>query len=309
VGGHTVADAAGRPYVYGALSPQWFRSGAHAPFAAPPSTPKWMRRIAWWLTELGCNQMFGPMVNRARVGAGLHATRSMVDHLLGDRPLLAFDEAFAPLPPDVDAAVVRSGAWFLPPVGELDDGLEAFLRAGPPPVYVGFGSMPDRNAAATTQVVLAAVERAGVRAVLSSGWARLGLPDLPPQVLVIGPTEHARLFPRCELIVHHGGAGTTHAAVRAGVPQLVVPHAFDQSGWGTTTLGAGVALESIPRAKLTVDRLAGAITRARSDPGLRERARALAQRIAGDGAALAVRHLETLVGAAQAAEEVRARAG
>jgi len=112
--------------------------------------------------------------------------------------------------------------------GPLPEKLEAFLDAGEPPVYVGFGSMTDPDPAAATRVVLEAVARAGVRAVLSRGWAGLGGVPLPSEVMEIGPVSHASLFARVAAVVHHGGAGTTTTAARAGAPQILVPHILDQ---------------------------------------------------------------------------------
>jgi vancomycin aglycone glucosyltransferase len=118
--------------------------------------------------------------------------------------------------------------------------LEAFLEQGEPPVYIGFGSMTDPNPRITTRAVLAGVTDAGCRAVLSEGWAGLGGGGLPEHVMVVGSVPHASLFRRVAAVVHHGGAGTTTMAARAGVPQIVVPHVLDQYYWAERVSRLGV---------------------------------------------------------------------
>jgi vancomycin aglycone glucosyltransferase len=165
--------------------------------------------------------------------------------------------------------------------------LEAFLANGPPPVYLGFGSMTDTDPAATTRVLVEAVERAGCRALVSEGWAGLGWTPLPEGVLSIGSVSHARLFPRTAAVVHHGGAGTTATAARAGVPQIVVPHVFDQIYWGRRVAALGLGPPAIPRTQLTAERLADAIREALENEVIRERASqlgaAILARVAADG--------------------------
>lgn len=131
------------------------------------------------------------------------------------------------------------GAFVLGDRRPLPAAIEEFLAAGPPPVYVGFGSMPDTRAEATSALVLAAARVADVRLVLGAGWARLKA--AADDVLTVDDVAHGVLFPRLAAIVHHGGAGTAHAAARAGVPQIVVPHGFDQFDWGRRIeqLGSG----------------------------------------------------------------------
>ena len=107
-----------------------------------------------------------------------------------------------------------------------------FLAAGEPPVYIGFGSMADHKPAETTRMLIDAVKRAGKRAVILSGWAKLGLPVLPENVHLIKFASHSWLFPQMAAVVHHGGAGTTAAGFRAGVPTIIVPHNADQPFWG-----------------------------------------------------------------------------
>lgn len=146
-------------------------------------------------------------------------------------------------------------------------------------MYIGFGSMTDPDPAATTRLVLEAVSRAGVRAVLSSGWAGLGDAPLPESVTVVGPLSHASLFRRVAAVVHHGGAGTTTTAARAGAPQILVPHVLDQFHWAHRVARLGVGPPALPRRELRADRLAEAIASLCDNELVAERAARLGERL------------------------------
>jgi vancomycin aglycone glucosyltransferase len=175
----------------------------------------------------------------------------------------------------------------------LPEKLEQFLAAGPAPVYFGFGSMPDHDPRATTELLLAVAERVGCRALISRGWAELGEAALPEHVMAVGDVSHARLFPRTAAVVHHGGAGTTHSAARAGVPQIVVPHLLDQFYFARRVHELGVATPAIARRKLTVSRLAERVSALLDHELLAERAAELGRRLAALDPAEA--HLAALI--------------
>ena len=160
--------------------------------------------------------------------------------------------------------------------------LESFLEAGPAPVYLGFGSMMGSDPAGTTRLLLDAIELAGCRAVLATGWAGLGDGALPDSVFRAGPLPHSSLFPRVAAVIHHGGAGTTATAARSGVPQIIVPHLLDQYYWGHRAHLAGVAPPPLPRTKLSAARLAELISASTDNELLTERARELAERLCTD---------------------------
>ncbi len=175
-----------------------------------------------------------------------------------------------------------------PPQGLID-----FLAAGEAPVYVGFGSMPDANPAVTTRTILDAVQRAGKRAVILTGWAGLGADNTPDDVYILKYAPHSWLFPQMAAVIHHGGAGTTASGLRAGVPTVVVPHQGDQGFWGRTVKQLGVGTSPISRKKLTADNLAAAITEATSNRPMQANARALSEKIrAEDGLAETVKWVE-----------------
>jgi sterol 3beta-glucosyltransferase len=210
--------------------------------------------------------------------------------------LYGFSPSVIPQPEDWKDARV-TGYWFLDASSDWTPppALEAFLQSGPPPVFVGFGSMGSRDPEKTAALVLEALERTGQRAILQSGWGGLRADSLPEHVHVTGSVPHAWLFPRVAAVVHHGGAGTTAAGLRAGVPSVIVPFFGDQPFWGERVHTLGVGPAPIPRKQLTVERLARAIQDAVSNLELRERAAALGAKIqAEDGIGNAVRLLEEI---------------
>lgn len=164
-----------------------------------------------------------------------------------------------------------------------------FLDAGDPPVYIGFGSMPDAHPQVTTQTMADAVQQAGKRAVILTGWAGLGADDVPANIHILKYAPHSWLFPKMAAVIHHGGAGTTAAGFRAGVPSTIVPHNGDQPYWGRRVKQLGVGTSPIPRKKLTVDNLAAAVREVTGDSAMRQRAAELAAKIAGeDGVGMAL---------------------
>lgn len=197
----------------------------------------------------------------------------------GHRFVYGFSPTLLPKPPDWGPNDHVTGAWLSdsPPQTPLPGELEAFLAAGPPPVYIGFGSMAASDPAGLTDIVLGAIERTGHRAVLGLGWAGLGARTRSDRVLVVGETPHDLLFSRALAVVHHGGAGTTHAGLRAGVPNLAVPFGGDQAFWGQRIAAIGAGPPPIPRSKLTVGRLADAIHAMATNPEMRNRASTVGQ--------------------------------
>ncbi|HZY67923.1 MAG TPA: glycosyltransferase, partial [Devosia sp.] len=183
--------------------------------------------------------------------------------------------------------------WFLDsPDWQPDDALAAFLQLGPPPVYVGFGSMPADEAQRLTRSITEGLARAGKRGLL----AIPGSADpLPPHVHRMGAAPHDRLLPHVSATVHHGGAGTTAASLRAGVPTTIIPFFGDQPFWARRVEALGVGPKALDRKTLTAEALASALVEM-DDPSVRERARGLGERIrAEDGVAAAVRFIEDRV--------------
>jgi UDP:flavonoid glycosyltransferase YjiC (YdhE family) len=198
-----------------------------------------------------------------------------------------------------------TGFWFLdrPPDWEPPASLVKFLDAGPPPVYVGFGAA-DYDPRRTTKVLVEALVRAEARGILFAPSPSLERLRLPSEIVAIDPTWHDWLLPRVAAAVHHGGAGTTAAACRAGIPSVVVPAFADQPFWASRIRDLGVGPPPIRRKELSVERLADAIRTAVTDDGMRDRAAELGVRIrAEDGVARAIEAFER--GVAGAAERPR----
>lgn len=186
-------------------------------------------------------------------------------------------------PADWPEHVYCSGYWFLEddPGYQPPEALKAFLAAGEAPVYVGFGSILDHEAKAaeTTRIVMEALRRAGKRGILATGWNAMVRPEAPSQdMLFVEGAPHDWLFPHMAAVVHHGGAGTTAAALRAGVPSVVVPFGNDQFAWGRRLYELGVGARPIGRKRLTTDLLAAAIEDTRTET-MREQARAMGEKI------------------------------
>jgi len=200
-----------------------------------------------------------------------------------------------PPPADWGEHQHMTGYWFLnstshwkPPSDLLD-----FLHAGPAPACVGFGSMASGNVEEFTDIILGALEQSGQRAILLTGWGGLRERRTSERVFVAETVPHDWLFPKTAAVVHHGGAGTTAAAIRAGVPSVVVPFMADQSFWGGRIYQLGVGPAPIPRRRLTTQRLAAAITQATQDSSMRAAAQWLGARVRmEDGTAAAVRVIE-----------------
>jgi UDP:flavonoid glycosyltransferase YjiC (YdhE family) len=292
--GASFAEKHGKRYHYVAFCPQIIPS-AHHPisFVTSQKLPRWLNRLSWSVGLLANNAVLRKTINGERARLGLPAIADPYSHVLYQRLLVASEPSLAPLPADLPPNMAtQTGAWFMPEPEELPADVEAFLAAGPPPVYVGFGSMQDPAPAETSRRVLDAVRRAGTRVLLSRGWAGLGDVELPPTALLLGSVPHGKLFPRCAAVVHHGGAGTTANATRAGVPQVVVPHAVDQFYWGHRVWKLGLSPPPIPKTRLRAEALAAAIRTCIEDTGMRQRAASFANGIRTDGLARAVTILE-----------------
>jgi sterol 3beta-glucosyltransferase len=195
--------------------------------------------------------------------------------------LYAYSPAVLPRPADWDESTVVTGYWFLDAPADWMPALALvdFLNSGPPPVYIGFGSMFMSGGARKTEIVLKALRLAGQRGILATGWGGLTADDAPEDVFVLDAAPHDWLFPRVAAVVHHGGAGTTGAALRAGRPSVICPFVGDQTFWGRRVAMLGVGPSPIPTHKLTAERLADAIRQAVTDQNMHRRAAALGETI------------------------------
>lgn len=278
------------------------------PYSAGTIFPDWIpfRRLAnkiSYTTSLRFfYRAFYKMINRDRekvLGLPPLPWKFYRDINLKPFPILhGFSRHVVPYPADYNQNQVFTGYWFLEegPGWQPQDELTAFLDRGPKPVYIGFGSMTDKEADLLTEMAVEAVRLSGQRAVLLGGWAELGGEDLPGTMLKLQNVPHSYLFPKVAAGVHHGGAGTTAASLRAGVPNVVVPFFADQPFWGWRVEKLGAGPKPIPRLKLTAEKLAAAITQAVTDPKIQRRAADLGDKIcAEDGIGNAVRAVEEIM--------------
>jgi vancomycin aglycone glucosyltransferase len=231
------------------------------------------------------NALFSPPINVHRASIGLPPVDDVREFMFTDHLWLAADPILGPWQGTSDLDVVHTGAWILPDKRPLPTELVAFLDAGTPPVYVGFGSM--RGVAKdASRVTIEAVRAQGRRVLVGRGWADLAPIDDRDDCFVLGEVNQQALFGRVAAVVHHGGAGTTTTAARAGAPQVVVPQAGgDQSYWAgrVTELGIGAAHDGPTP---TTESLSAALRKALT-PETRARATAMAGAIRTDGATVA----------------------
>jgi sterol 3beta-glucosyltransferase len=195
--------------------------------------------------------------------------------------LYGYSQHVLPRPTDWTDNEMITGYWFLdePEGWQPPADLVAFLNAGQAPVYIGFGSMGSRDPQEAGTIAVEALQRTGQRGVLAAGWGGLKASEVPETIHLIESLPHSWLFPRMAAVVHHGGAGTTAAGLRAGVPSVIIPFMGDQPFWGRRVAELGVGPAPIPRKKLTAPRLAAAISEAVNQQDMRAKANRLGQQI------------------------------
>ncbi|MFF4404982.1 glycosyltransferase [Streptomyces sp. NPDC001404] len=287
--GWHAAEALGVPSLGAYLQPV-APTGDFPPTVGGAGRPlgRWGNRAAGRLSLRVVDRLHAQAVRRLRARLGLppgHGPRA--ERARRERagwPVLhGYSPALLPRPADWREGLDVVGNWWPHVPSGLPAGLEDFLQAGPPPVFVGFGSM-GAAAEGLGGLVAGALRRAGVRGVVQ-------LPDVPSgdDLFAVGDVPHALLFPRTAAVVHHAGAGTTAAALRAGVPAVPVPVTADQPFWARRVAGVGAAVAPVSRAGLSVERLADAVRSAVGGPGYRAAAVALSRRMAEEDGAGRVR--------------------
>jgi sterol 3beta-glucosyltransferase len=279
----------------------------HLPATTGEIPPDWLPfrgAVNYWSTKLS-NQLFFNLL--------LSLTNQCREEVLDLRPLRPWDywpldsartsapimygysPAVVPKPPDWRDQQQVTGYWFLdtPDDYHPDEELAGFLADGPPPVVIGFGSLVEHEGEAVNQLVIDALRETGQRGVLLGGWSELGLGELPDSVFRVDAAPHDWLFLRVAAVVHHGGAGTLAAGLRAGVPTVVVPSFGDQFFWGWRVAQLGAGPKPISRKELTAARLTSAIQQAIDDEVMRDKAAQIGQQIrAENGVETAVRLIE-----------------
>jgi vancomycin aglycone glucosyltransferase len=233
----------------------------------------------------GRDALAGAPINTHRASIGLPPVQDVRAFMFTEHPWVAADPVLSRWQEPAGLDVVRTGAWILPDERPLPADLVAFLDAGPPPVYVGFGSMRMHAAKDIARVAIEAVRAQGRRALVARGWAGLAPIDDQDDCFAVGEVNQQALFGRVAAVVHHGGAGTTATAARAGAPQVVVPQAADQPYWAGRVAGLGIGAAHDGPVPATGS-LSAALSTALA-PRTRARAAAVAGTIRTDGAAAA----------------------
>jgi len=269
--------------------------------AGLPNLGRWSYPFGWGLIRLSVNRLFLRRANALRTREGLKAqTDVMRETWAAERlNLIAVSQSICKRPPDWEERHQVSGFLFPPAVLHADDlpaGLEDFLNDGPPPVYFTFGSlMPSTldHIEETVSIWRDAVRMTGCRAILQVPRSDLSASASEPGEFLVARTPYLRVFPRCGMIVHHGGSGTTQSTLRAGKPSVIVAHIADQFFWGAELERMGVAGRTLRRKGLRAKALAREIRRVLAEPGMGERAGEIARRMAQeDGVRTAVELIE-----------------
>ncbi|WP_031470513.1 glycosyltransferase [Sciscionella sediminilitoris] len=290
----SVAESAGIPYVYTSYSAINLPSPHHAP---PPRSgwpePEESDNPALWRRDAEqVNAQFKETLNGHRSALGLPPVDNVRDHVYTERPWLAADPVLGPWREIPDLDVVQTGAWTLPDERPLPDELVAFLDAGEPPVYVGFGSV--RPSPDIVRRAVEAIRAHGRRALVSGNRADLEVIGEHEDCFALGEVNQQRLFTRVAAVVHHGGAGTTLTAAKAGTPQVVAAiQLADTPYWAgrVADLGIGVALDG---PAVTGESLSAALKTVLA-PEARDRARQVGTEIRTDGAEVAANRLLELL--------------
>lgn len=217
---------------------------------------------------------------------------------LSDMPILyGYSEHIIPRPVDWKENVYVTGYWFLQNKSTWSptEDLIKFIDGGSTPIYFGFGSMIDNEITTVMNIIEEALKKTRQRGIISCGWNKLEGVELPQNIFLVEDVPHDWLFPKMAAVVHHGGAGTTAAGFRAGVPTIVIPFSFDQPFWGSKVFKLNVGPKPIPRKKLTVDKLVNAINLVLNSTKYKENAIKLSEKIRSeDGVDKAVNIIESI---------------
>jgi len=234
-------------------------------------------------------------VNRSRAELGLPPIDNVLGHSVGPGAITATDAALTIVPPGAILRTVQTGYMHLCQPGLLAGEVEAFLDAGSPPVYVGFGSMPVPRPERMGELLEEAARTAGRRLVVSGGWSALLAGGRRGDCLFVDDVPHAVLFQRVAAVVHHGGSGTVATAARAGVPQIVFPCMADQFTWRSQVLKLGLGPNGGLLRMLSARSLSKAVLECLGNDRYKKRAEEIASAIrTTDGVALTVRAVESI---------------
>jgi UDP:flavonoid glycosyltransferase YjiC (YdhE family) len=263
-----------------------------SPLLPPWQLPGWLNLVSFQVVNALLWRLFRSRINEARRVVCGQAPRTQ---MWQDYPIVyGMSRHLVPQPADWPERWQICGAWFVDPgAWQPPEPLAEFLASGEPPIYVGFGSMGGFDKKKLLSVIVQAVN--GRRALFYPGWSGIDPALLSENFFAVGNTPHHWLFPRTSMVVHHGGAGTTHTACRAGVPSIIIPFAGDQSFWAGRLASIGVAPKYIAHTKLNAKILSDMIVFA-ENPQVILRAKALGEAMAQEnGVSFAVEQIERLM--------------
>jgi len=266
-----------------------------------PTRQAWINRLSGYIGQGFTYWIFKDVTNKFRVQMGLDPLSYSQYVRLYNREIpviYGLSKHVITEPQDWRDNTHITGYWFYDAPSDWQPSQELceFLNAGEKPVYIGFGSMSNKDPEATTKIMVDALQQAGKRGIIHSGWAGLNADTLPDDIFMLDFAPHDWLFPRMAAVIHHGGAGTTAAGIRAGVPATVVSHMADQPYWGRRVHEMGIGSGLIRRHELTTERLAQAIREMTDNPQIAENARILGEKVRQeDGVAEAVKVFQKLL--------------
>jgi sterol 3beta-glucosyltransferase len=296
--GWDLAEKSSRPMLVAAVIPLAFTRTAPV-MGFPTLRLPGYNALSYRLAEQLVWSFFGPVINRWRVrqlGLPSHPRGAYFAQLRRSTPYLnGFSPLVVPPPEDWPAHIHTVGYW-LPEQGDWQppEALLRFLDSGPPPVFIGFGSMPVPDPTQTTKTLLEALRRTSRRGLLHAGWAGLAQEDLPQDIFKIDDAPYDWLFPRMSMVIHHGGSGTTAFGLLSGMPSQVVSFTYDQPYWGKRVAALGAGSPPLPFNQLTASALAASIESARQDARMQDRAAQIALQLRQeDGLGAAVRLVES----------------
>jgi len=276
----SVAESMGIEYRYVAFTPFLLPSSHHPfPICKHQRFPRYYNRMTWRIAKILDRLNMTSLINKGRKQLGLTPVKDAWRNILGQRVIVASDKAISVVPPDVEPAVAQTGYLHLDQPDQRLEELEAFLGAGPPPVYAGFGSMPKKDQSENVPIIVRAARSAGSRVVITKFWEEPSEFSLSDDVFFINKYPHLKLFPRMAMVIHHGGAGTVAASAVSGVPQIVVPHILDQYYWGHQVYRSNLGPKPIWRSRLTSRKLAAAIRESLSNDLMRQKAKEVSRMI------------------------------
>ena len=298
-----IADKLDIPLLMSMYSPQFVPSDLVPSIGFPDlKLGAWYNRLTYWVTHLTISLYKGVATDfrytvlqlppkPKRLGILNRADGTPIPQLF------CYSQLVSPRPADWPDSAYVNGYWFLERVNDWhpSEELRAFLESGEAPVYIGFGSIPVRYPKRLANVAIEALQSTNQRGILATGWGRLEASQLPDTIFKLDQAPHDWLFSRVSAVVHHGGAGTTAAGLRAGRPTIICPFFGDQPFWGQRVYSLGVGPKPIPQKKLTVKMLSQAIREVTSNTDMRQKAEALGESIrAEDGIGNAIAIIETL---------------